>query len=273
MLTVETSALSVLVRSPSATVEEGALLIAKDAYPTLDVGHYLGVLDALAEPLAPRLAKIAHDPIATARAIGDYLFLELGFRGNDEAYYDVRNSYLNEVLDQKRGIPLTLAIVILAIARRCDVDAEGILFPGHFLVRIGGPTGCYIDPFYGARVLGQLDLEILLKRALGRDVELGREHLAIADCRAMLIRMLNNLRAIFSGQGDHARGMLVCDRLVDLDASPMALRDRGLCALAQGAFEAARADLSGYLTARPDAGDRAAIERALGEARAKTNLN
>ncbi len=273
MSSLETSALSRFVRLPTATVEEGALLIAKDAYPGLDVAYYLDVLDRLAEPLAPRLARLCGDPIATARAVGDYLFLELGFRGNDEHYYDVRNSYLNEVLDSKRGIPLTLAMVILALMRRCGEEADGIMFPGHFLVRIGGPTGCYIDPFLGARVLGQLDLEILLKRALGKDAELSREHLAVADCRVMLIRMLNNLRGIFNGQGDHARGMLVCDRLVDLDASPMAMRDRGLCALQQGAFESARADLRGYLEARPDAGDRAAIERALSEATQKNNLN
>jgi regulator of sirC expression with transglutaminase-like and TPR domain len=273
LLSLETSALSRFVRSPTATVEEGALLIAKDAYPKLDVAHYLGVLDDLAKPLAPRLAKLAGDPIATARAVGDYLFLELAFRGNDENYYDVRNSYLNQVLDSKKGIPLTLAMVILALTRRSGVESDGIMFPGHFLVRIGGKTGCYIDPFLGARVLGQLDLEILLKRALGKDAQLTREHLAVADCRTMLIRMLNNLRGIFNGQGDHARGMLVCDRLVDLDASPMALRDRGLCALAQSAFEAARTDLRGYLDARPDASDRAAIERALDEATQKTNLN
>jgi regulator of sirC expression with transglutaminase-like and TPR domain len=273
LLSVETSALSKLVRSPSATVEEGALLVAKDAYPSLDVGRYLAMLDDLAAGIRPRLEAVRDDPIATAKALGDYLFLELGFRGNDHSYYDVKNSYLNQVLESKRGIPLTLAIVILAIARRCDVDAEGIMFPGHFLVRIGGSTGCYIDPFYGARVLGRLDLEILLKRALGRDAEVGPEHLAVADCRAMLIRMLNNLRGIFSGQGDHARGMLVCDRLVDLDASPMALRDRGLCALAQGAYEAARDDLSRYLAARPDAGDRASIERALHETHGQSNLH
>lgn len=268
-----TSALSTFVRSPGATVEEGALLVAKDAYPTLEIGHYLAALDRMAEPVAPKLARLRADPIAQARVLGDYLFLELGFRGNDDQYYDVRNSYLNEVIDTKKGIPLTLAMVILAVSRRSGVRAQGISFPGHFLVRIGGPMGCYIDPFLGARVLSPLDLEILLKRTLGKDATLTQEHLAPADNRSMLIRMLSSLRGIFATQGDHARGMLVCDRLVDLGAGPSALRDRGLSALAQGAFESARSDLAAYLEVRPDAGDRANVERALAEAATRTNLN
>ena len=248
-------------------------MVAKDAYPTLDIAHYLGALDEMVGPVAGPLAKLTGDPIAQARALGDYLFLDLGFRGNEESYYDVKNSYLNEVIDTRKGIPLTLAMVILALARRAGVRAQGISFPGHFLVRIGGPQGCYIDPFLGARVLGPLDLEILLKRTLGKDATLSPEHLAPADTRTMLIRMLSNLRGIFVTRGDHARGMLVCDRLVDLGAGPAALRDRGLSALAQGAFETARADLAAYLEVRPDAGDRASVEKALAQAGARTNLN
>jgi regulator of sirC expression with transglutaminase-like and TPR domain len=266
------SELARLVADPQGTAEEGALLIARDAYPALDVSRYLRALDELAAPLARRTGP-ADDPFAQARAIGHYLFSELGFRGNHEAYYDPRNSYLSDVLDAKKGIPLTLAIVILALARRCGVMAEGVAFPAHFLVRLGGPGGCYVDPFLGARILTQLDLEILLKRALGPEAELKREHLVIADVRAMLIRTLNNLRSIFQKRGDHARGMLVCDRLVDLDAGPSALRDRGIFALAEGAFEAARADLGAYLAAMPEAGDRATVEKAIARAGKRQNLH
>jgi regulator of sirC expression with transglutaminase-like and TPR domain len=260
------------IADPRATIEEGALIIAKDAYPSLDIPAYIGTLDSLAAPLCRRLAA-RDNPFIQARALGDYLFSELGFRGNEEAYYDVRNSYLNDVLDMKRGVPLTLAIVILALSRRSGVIADGISFPSHFLVRLGGVNGCYVDPFLGARILTTLDLEILLKRALGPQAELKREHLAVADNRAMLIRTLNNLRSIFQKRGDHARGMLVCDRLVDLEAGPSALRDRGIFALAEGAFEAARADLGAYLAASPEAGDRVAVERAIARAGNRTNLN
>jgi regulator of sirC expression with transglutaminase-like and TPR domain len=269
---IGTSELAHLVADPSATVEEGALIIARDAYPALDVAKYLCALDELAAPLARRRPSL-EGPFAEARAIGDYLFLDLGFRGNQQAYYDERNSYLNDVIDARKGIPLTLAFVVLAVCRRSGIRAEGIGFPGHFLVRLGGANGCYVDPFLGARILTELDLGILLKRALGPDAELRAEHLAVADKRAMLIRSLNNLRAIFQKRGDHARGMLVCDRLVDLDAGPSAMRDRGIFALAEGAFEAARADLGAYLAAMPEAGDRAAIERAIARAGKRTNLN
>jgi regulator of sirC expression with transglutaminase-like and TPR domain len=261
-----------LVRRSGATVEEGALLIAKDAYPSLDVAGYLRTLDELAMPLARRVAGV-EDPYAQARAIADYLFGELGFRGDQDTYYDPRNSYLNEVIDRRKGIPLTLAIVILALARRAGIAADGIHFPGHFLIRLGGPSGCYVDPFLGARVLSSLDLEILIKRALGRDAEVKPQHLAVADTRSILIRALNNLRGIFEKQKAHARGMLVCDRLVDLGAGPDALRDRGFFALRERAYEAARADLGAYLRAMPKAGDRKAVERAILQAAEQKNLN
>jgi regulator of sirC expression with transglutaminase-like and TPR domain len=272
------SALAKLVADPAAPAEHAALLVAKDAYPALDVAHYLGVLDQWACDFEGSWSRRlvtggVMDPFAAARALGAFLFNGLGFEGNKDAYYDARNSYLNDVIDSRRGIPLTLAIVILALARRAGLVADGIAFPGHFLVRLGGASGCFIDPFLGARILSSVDLEILLKRALGPSAEVSREHLAVADTRGMVIRMLNNLRAIFERSGDFARGLVVCDRLVDLDAGPFALRDRGLCALALGAREAARADLSAYLHRAPKAEDRARIERAMARAKSPSTLN
>lgn len=272
------SAIASLVAT--STIEDAALFVARDAYPRLDVAHYLGMLDAWAADFRSSdfgsegaLSGAATDPFASARALGAYLFSRLGFHGNQQAYYDARNSYLNDVLDSRRGIPLTLAIVILAISRRVGLTADGILFPGHFLVRLGGPFGCFIDPFLGARILSTVDLEILIKRTMGPDAELEREHLAVADTRSMVIRMLNNLRAIFEKSGNHARSLVVCDRLVDLDAGPHAYRDRGLSALALGAREAARADLRVYLELAPDAEDRDKIQRALTRANAPATLN
>ncbi len=259
----------------TASIEDAALFLARDAYPRLDVGHYLGMLDRWAAEFddSRELGESLSDPFTSARALGAYLFSRLGFHGNQQAYYDARNSYLNDVLDSRRGIPLTLAIVILAISRRVGLTADGILFPGHFLVRLGGPSGCFIDPFLGARILSTVDLEILIKRTMGPDAEVGREHLAVADTRAMVIRMLNNLRAIFEKSGNYARGLVVCDRLVDLEAGVHAYRDRGLCALAMGAREAARADLSAYLELAPDAEDRAKVEKALTRAKGPATLN
>src|SRR5690606_5717776 len=128
-------------------------------------------------------------------------------------------------LDSRMGIPISLAVVLLAVARRCGVRAEGVGFPGHFLVRLGGPvvladgrgeipgSGCYIDPFRGAEVLDRAALERLLVRVAGPGSTLAPEHLVIADRRAMIVRMLTNLRGIFAGGGHHAQAMLACDRL------------------------------------------------------------
>lgn len=269
---VRRGSLAEAVADPSTSIESAALLVARDAYPALDVAHYLGVFDRWAVEFRSNAPSLT-DPFAAARALGAYLFVGLGFHGNQEAYYDARNSYLNDVVDSRRGIPLTLAIVILAVSRRAGLVADGILFPGHFLVRLGGPSGCFIDPFLGARILSSVDLEILIKRAMGPDAELGREHLAVADKRSMILRMLNNLRAIFEKGGSWARGMVVCDRLVDLGAGPHAYRDRGLCALQMGALEAARTDLETYLEEAPNADDRAKIEKAIQRASAPSLLN
>lgn len=273
---------------PACSIEEAALVLARDAYPGLDVGRYLAQLDELAAPLAPRVETLRGGrgvaAPAVAALIGEHLFRRMGFRGNDGAYYDPRNSYLNDVLDSRAGIPISLAVVVLAVARRCGVAAEGIGFPGHFLVRLGGPVamgrgpneiagGCYVDPFRGVRVLDRPALERLLVRVAGPGSNLSPEHLGIADRRAMIVRMLTNLRGIFAGGGHHAQAMLACDRLVDLGAGLSARRDRGLHALALGAHEVARVDLETYLAARPKAADHARVRDALSRANAGGTLH
>lgn len=276
------SSLSAAIADPAISIEEAALILARDAYPGLDVGRYLGQLDEIAAPLVPRIETLRGGrgvaAPAVAALLGDHLFKRLGFRGNDTAYYDPRNSYLNDVIESRVGIPISLAIVVLAVARRCGVAAEGIGFPGHFLVRLGGPVamgrgpneiagGCYVDPFRGVRVLDRPALERLLVRVAGPGSSLSPEHLNIADRRAMVVRMLTNLRGIFAGGGHHAQAMLACDRLVDLGAGLSARRDRGLHALALGANEVARVDLETYLAGRPKAADLTKVKDALARAR------
>jgi regulator of sirC expression with transglutaminase-like and TPR domain len=277
------SSLAAALADPAVSIEEAALVLARDAYPGLDVGRYLGQLDDIAAPLVPRIEAMRGGrgvaAPAVAALLGEHLWKRLGFRGNDAAYYDPRNSYLNDVLDTRVGIPISLAVVVLAVARRCGVPAEGIGFPGHFLVRLGGPVamgrgpneiagGCYVDPFRGVRVLDRPALERLLVRVAGPGSTLSPEHLSISDRRAMIVRMLTNLRGIFAGGGHHAHAMLACDRLVDLGAGLSARRDRGLHALALGAHEVARVDLETYLAGRPKAADQARVRDALARAKA-----
>ncbi len=258
--------------APHATVEEGALLIARDAYPGLDSERWLRELDRLADhvtTLLHRGSTLAEQILALRQV----LYVEGGFRGNEQDYYDPRNSYLNEVLERRVGIPISLSLVMLAVCRRAGIVAEGIGFPGHFLVRVGGPSGALLDPFHGAATLAHADLEKLVKRFLGAGGRISASHLEPLDMRAILIRLLTNLRSIHEQRRDHRSALVVCDRLVELDAGAPAQRDRGLHALALGAGAAAAADLDAYLKAAPNAPDRAEVERALSRASLGTSWN
>lgn len=243
-----------LLQSPDATVEHAALVVARDAYPGLDVGAELARLDELAVPLARRLA-VAKSLLASAGALGTYVYDQLGFRGDEESYYDPRNSYLNEVLARRTGIPISLAVLLIALGRRAGVLVEGVSFPGHFLVRLGGEGGPYLDPFFRARVLSPEGLSLLARRSMGANAKVLPEHLRPVSPTLLVVRMLTNLKAIYESRREHARALVVCDRLVDLTGAPEQRRDRGVHALALGAVAAGTDDLEAYLASRPDAPD------------------
>jgi regulator of sirC expression with transglutaminase-like and TPR domain len=252
----------------SPLIEEVAFAIASDAYPRLDLAHYREQLDAFAKPLAERLAR-AQTLRARIDAFNERLYGVLGFRGNDQSYYDPRNSYLNEVIDRRTGIPITLSVVAMALGRRAGLKVEGIGFPGHFLIRIGGARGAYADPFNRGKALPKEELLALANRFAPEDAHSKRtltHLLRPVDCRQMAIRMLSNLQQIYETGGDHARALVVCDRLVDIGGAPHHRRDRGIHALALGAARAAQADLSAYLSQTPDAHDAAQVKEQLDRA-------
>lgn len=261
-----------LVASADAAIEEGALMIAQDAYPSLDPAKYRAHFDRLAEELVAKLDRgsTIREQVA---AVSSVLYERAGLRGNREDYYDPRNSYVSDVLDRKLGIPISLAVVILAVCRRAGVVADAIGFPGHFLARIGGPTGALVDPFDKARVMGPSDLAEIAKRVLGESAQVRPSHLEPVDVRGILVRMLSNLRSIHDQRKDHRNALVVCDRLVELDAGPPARRDRGLHALALGARAAAASDLSYYLEVAPQAPDRVEVEKALAKASLAASWN
>ncbi|MGH7434091.1 MAG: SirB1 family protein [Polyangiaceae bacterium] len=258
-------------------VAVGAALVARDAYPTLDVARLIGRLDDLAAA-APAGAG-AGPAEQQAEAISDYLYNRAGFRGNEQDYYDPRNSLLPDVLERKLGIPISLALVYCEVARRLGVRARGVSFPGHFLVRIDGgereggdDDPVLVDPFFGGRRLDRPALEKLLERgAAGQTLE--PRHLAAASPRTILVRMLINLKWIHSTRGDLARSLLALDRIITLTPDSIAaLRERGLLAARLGAVEAARADLSRLLELVPAAPDANAIRATLTELRAKVSV-
>ncbi len=242
-------------------IEDVALAIADDAYPGLSRMHYHGMLDEFAEPLFSGMRQLPDVPSKLAR-FREHICDELGFAGNRDDYYDPRNSYLNEVLEGRVGIPIALAIVWMAIGRRAGLLVEGIGFPGHFLVRVGGRGGIYVDVFNEGQTLDERDLEHLGRRATGGAIVPSR-YLSPISARDMAIRMLLNLRGIYASAHDHARAMVTCDRLFDLTASPQHRRDRGVHALELGAREAALADFEAYLVAEPTAEDATRIRALL----------
>ncbi|MBL8601306.1 MAG: transglutaminase family protein [Myxococcales bacterium] len=258
---------SLFAACPEPPLDVAALALSHEFQPGLDTAEVMATLDDWGGVLAERVAGLSR-PADLAAAVGTYLYDELGFQGDEESYYDPRNSFLDQVMARRRGIPITLAVLVMSLARRAGVEAEGIGFPGHFLVRMGGRDGVFVDPFFGARVLDRFQLERLTERMVGPKASLREEHLTAVGARLTVIRMLRNLARIYDQMGDHGRGMLIADRLADLAGALDFVRDRGLHALALGAHAAAAEDLSRYLDGRPAARDADAVREALAKARA-----
>ena len=254
----------------------GAALIARDTYAQLDVDRCHDQLDELAAPLAGRdLASLPPDE--QADAVSTHLYETLGFRGNEQDYYDPRNSLLPDVLDRKLGIPITLALVYCEVARRLGVRARGVSFPGHFLVRVDRPgeddAPVAVDPFFGGRRLDGDGLQRLMERSAPSQKFVVGEHLAPSGARPMLVRMLINLKWVYATRGDFARALLALDRIISLtpDSVP-ALRERGMLADRLGSVEAARADLSRLLELVPQAPDASSIRARLAQLRSKPSI-
>lgn len=189
-----------LVQLPDCEIRlaSAALLFARDAYPHLELPGYLARLDCLAD----RVDRIgARGPCDRVEAIREVLYEQDEFRGNTDDYYDPRNSYLNQVLDRRRGIPISLSVIWLDIARRLDYPFVGINFPGHFLIRYECPIEpVYVDAFDGGKVLDEEGLRERLKVQIGRVCRIPHEYVAVAGAKDILMRMLNNLLGIYLQQ-------------------------------------------------------------------------
>lgn len=239
----------------------GAILVASDAYPGLNAGALRRQIRDLSSGIdRSRLASLP--AAAQVRVLSDHLYVACGFHGNDAAYYDPRNSYLNEVLARRTGIPISLAVVYIEVARALGVPARPVGFPGHFLVRIDdGDRRVIVDPFHGGRVLSDAALAKLLRRT-GYKQPLVPEMLAPTPVRHVIARMLMNLRGVYSMLGDSARVLVVLDRLIELlPENAEELRERGLLLGRLGAPEWAASDLRRYAERLPHAGDIPEVRR------------
>ena len=234
-----------------------ALAIARIAYPDLDPAPYLRQLDDLAAAVRPRLYPQA-PPEAAVTELAGYLFGECGFRGNQEEYYDPRNSYLNDVLERRTGIPITLAVVLIETGARLGLGLEGVGFPGHFLVRVAGSRGpLLLDPFFGGRPIGERELLARYRAFVGSDAPvLPPDALATTGTPAILTRMLRNLLRAYLDQKDHAHALAAADLLLVLvPDSADEVRVRGLLYEHLECFGAALGDFRRYLELAPEAPD------------------
>jgi regulator of sirC expression with transglutaminase-like and TPR domain len=241
-----------------------ALTIALSDYPRLDIAGYLARLDRLAKDVQGRRGD-EKDAYRSIAVLNDVLFKQHGFCGNGEDYYDPKNSFLNEVLDRKTGIPITLSVLYIEVAQRIGLDLEGVNFPGHFLVKHESADGeIVIDPFHGGAIKTAADLAAMLKDLYGANVTLKPEFLERAGKKQIVKRMLGNLKAIYLRREDLGRALSVCDRLIIADpAAADEVRDRGAVYLQLEIFARAREDFETYLRLAPDAGDAALIREQL----------
>jgi len=233
-----------------------ALMVAREEYPQLPEERYLGHLDLLAEETRDRLDdENAH--LLVLQELLSSLYDRHGFRGNREAYYDPRNSFLNDVLDRGLGIPLTLGIVVLEVGWRLGLPLEGVSFPGHFLVRFKGDAiDLLIDPYDAGAVRFEDEAQELLDRVYGGIIQVSESFLKAATKREMLVRLLMNLKSVYLNVRDHDRALAAVERILLI--RPIAageIRDRGVILARMGRKREALEQLEAYLNVAPEAAD------------------
>jgi regulator of sirC expression with transglutaminase-like and TPR domain len=243
---------------------QACLMIAQDAYPELDVERYLGDIERMAMRLRARVPQEAGAEERVV-ALNQYLFEDLGFQGNTQEYYDPRNSYLNEVIDRRTGIPITLAVLYMALGRRVGLPLEGVSFPGHFLVRLRLRAGTLVlDPFAAGAPLSEAELRARLERVIppgaAENVPVSQlpleQFLEPASNRQILARVLRNLKVVYREKDQPERLLEVLNRMVLVaPEAPAELRDRGLVYHRLECYRAALKDLSDYVERMPDAPD------------------
>ena len=259
------SAFAELMAPPHRDIDlsRAALLIAQGEYPDLDIPYYLHILERLGRRVRSRSTDAS--PKAAIEALNRVLFEEEDFRGNEEEYYDPRNSYLNEVIDRRIGIPITLSVVYIEVARHAGIEIKGVGFPGHFIVKRESEDGpIYIDPFYKGLILDMEHLAHRLRLTGGGFMPFREHHLAACTEAQLVTRMLNNLKGIHASRRDYEKALTVIEMMIDV--SPWDLdevRDRGKVRLQLKDYSTALVDLETYLNFRPDAEDAEVIGRSV----------
>lgn len=252
-----------------------ALIIATAHYPEVSLHPYQTRLDALATEVQRRVGR-ARTPERRLAALTDYLFGELGFCGNVTDYYDPANSFLNEVLDRRTGLPITLSILYLAIAHRLGWPLVGVGMPMHFLIKYVTPDReIFLDPFHGGAILSEAECQALLERIAERPVPFDPSYFHETPKHLILYRLLNNLKQVYLRRDEPGRaGRVVEQMLVVLPESLTDVRDRGMLYLQENAFSKGIQWLLRYLEQTPEAHDAGSVREIIGRAqRRRARLN
>ena len=238
-----------------------ALLIAATEYSSLDISHELGVLDALSSGASKRFSE-QRDPLYCLNTLSEYLFDEIGFQGNPGDYYDPRNSFLNEVLSRRLGIPITLSLVFIEVGKRLDIPFLGVGMPGHFLLRHRDEDSLFIDPFNRGVLLSEEECARRMREVTQANIAWDSRLLDPLSNREFIARILRNLKGIYWQTRDHRRALAMIDRLVALHPdSPQERRDRGLAHYQLGEHQQALDDLMFYLDSKPLSDDAEDVQR------------
>ena len=269
--------LAKLVRSPDSTfdIAECALIVAQHEYPSLDIPAYLRQLDHIAERLRMRLPADAAKPHIVSM-LNHYLFRELGYAGNLDNYYDPRNSFLNDVIDRRIGIPITLSILYIEIGRRVGVTLQGISFPGHFLAKCVTDQGVIVlDPFNKGASLSESDLRERLRQS-GAPNSVATPLPALlrpATPHEILVRLARNLKGIYVAAKDLEKAVALSNLILCLDPlDAKELRDRAIIYHKLFCFRAALADYERLVEIDVDAAEDDDIRATIDELKQKNRL-
>jgi len=251
-------------------LDRAALLIAAEEYPDLEVERYLDQIDSFAG-MARGRDDAAADPLVRIMRLRDLLFDELEFRGNVEDYFDARNSFLNDVIDRRTGIPITLSVVYIEVARRIGLRLFGVGMPGHFIVKFADEEQeILIDPFNGGRLLSEEKCHEMIEELYSGRMKFHPSLLQAVTKRQILTRMLQNLKGIYARAGDQHKTLGVIERalLINPDVAGE-IRDRGLVYAGMERYTAALADLEEYLRRAPQAADAKEVKERIKQLRQK----
>jgi regulator of sirC expression with transglutaminase-like and TPR domain len=259
-----------LVTLPDAAIPlaEASLILACEEYPQLEISPYLDMLDNMAEIAAQKLLP-ADSPVETMRKINTVLFEIFEFRGATHDYSDPRNSFFNDVMDRRIGIPITLSAVYMEVSRRLNFPIVGVGMPGHFIVKYSDRLQeFFLDPFNRGQILTRDDCRNRIHEQFGDSVEFTDRMLGRVTHRQILWRMLNNLKEIYLKADAFDKGLAIVDMMLMVDPEEIPqFRDRGLLRLQLRQFAAAARDLEHYIRHAPGAEDREEIEKHLKELR------